>query len=506
MTEATTVLPSQPPRICVVGDLMLDRYTWGSVSRISPEAPIPVLAASQDEVRPGGAAYVGALLAALGCEVHLAGVVGNDPEAACLRTILSEQKVSNDGLFEDKNGRPTTCKHRYMGQAADRHSQQILRVDREDTAPICKKLTTSLRHYLIAALDQSDAVVVSDYGKGVFDEALLDFVRQECARRELPLLIDPIPGKSLAAYAGATLLKPNRHEAERFLNRPLHGFSSYQDAAEELLLRANVESVALTLDHEGMVVADSSSATHIPTTRRAVYDITGAGDVVISVLAYGAAAGWDLVQTATVANVAAGLAVEKFGAELVTWDEIQAALNRSQIPSRSKVCTAEEAATFAEDAKRKGQTVVFTNGCFDLLHAGHLAALEETSRLGDVLIVAVNSDASVADLKGPGRPIQDENHRARMLAGLQCVSRVVVFEEPTPLSLLQAIRPDVLAKGGTTGEVVGRDVVEAYGGRVMQTSTVDGLSTTELIQRIDGRHQQPRIRPSNNAGAIHEIH
>lgn len=506
MTEPFRPLPQSKPRICVIGDLMLDRYTWGGVSRISPEAPIPVLAANQDEVRPGGAAYVGALLSSLGCEVHLTGVIGPDSEAKCLRAILTDQKVPLDGLFVSEDNRPTTCKHRYMGQAADRHAQQILRVDREKTASITDITVKKICRFLKSALPVSDAVVVSDYGKGVVCPPLLEFIRQECNLRDLPLLVDPIPGKPLETYAGATLLKPNRREAELFLGQSLHAFSSYEAAAAELLRQAGTTSLAMTLDHEGIVIADAHSAKHIPTSQHKVYDITGAGDVVISVLALGMAAGWDLAYSSTVANVAAGLAVEKLGAELISWDEVHAAWTRQSQTSASKIQTLDEVAAFAMDARRKGQTIVFTNGCFDLLHAGHLSTLEEASRLGDVLIVAVNSDRSVAKLKGPSRPIQSQLDRARMLAGLACVSQVVVFDAPTPIGLLQTIHPDVLVKGGTTGEIVGRDIVEAYGGRVVQASMVGGISTTELIRRMDDREEPLRHPHGRKTEATHEIH
>lgn len=470
---------------------MLDRYTWGNTSRISPEAPIPVLIADQDEVRPGGAAYVASLLASLGCEVRLAGVVGDDAEASILRTILAEQGVALDGINSGETGRPTTSKLRFMGRVEDRHAQQILRVDREKSDRIPEEIEARLRSFLATACELSDAVVVSDYGKGVVGPSLLRFVRTECLRHHLPLLIDPIPGRSLDFYAGATLLKPNRRESEQLLRRSLHSFATYQDAAKELLRQAEAESVAMTLDHEGIVAADHHQVTHIPASPRVAHDITGAGDVVISVLAYGYAAGWNLADAAQIANLAAGVAVEKFGAELLTWNEIHASVGQQSLRSSFKISSLEEVLAFTENAKRLGQTVIFTNGCFDLLHSGHLTTLEEASRLGDVLIVAVNSDASVSRLKGPGRPIQDQVHRARMLAGLQCVSRVIVFDDPTPISLLEVIRPDVLIKGGTTGEIVGREVVQEYGGRVVQTHVAGELSTTSLIQHI---HRQASKR------------
>jgi D-beta-D-heptose 7-phosphate kinase/D-beta-D-heptose 1-phosphate adenosyltransferase len=481
--------PHRPPRIIVVGDVMLDRYTWGNVDRLSPEAPIPVLSADQEEVRPGGAASVAMLARHLEAEVTLLGVVGDDPEANVLTRILEEHQVDAIHLLPVAD-RPTTCKHRYIGRAAGRHPHQMLRVDRESTADINVDAVEKLMYSFESQLDGCQAVLIADYGKGVCTARFLHDAIARCRKNDIPVLVDPARGVEGRRYQGATLATPNRIEGELLAAEIVSTPHDALRVAAKLRLEFALNSVIVTLDREGLVVADFSGIEYLPTTPREVYDITGAGDMVLAMCGYGYAAGWGLRESAKLANVAAGLQVERFGVEPVEWPDIEARLTRS---SSVKVCDFHAAAAFASAARREGRRIVFTNGCFDLFHSGHLRTIEVAAAQGEVLIVAINSDASVRRLKGHGRPIIPAEQRAHVLAALECIDRVVVFDEETPHALLHAIRPDVLVKGGSTNQVVGSEIVEAYGGRIHRADLVPGLSTTGILERlpnsISGEHK-----------------
>lgn len=477
MSDTLPRRPERPPGIIVLGDVMLDRYTWGNVERVSPEAPIPILSADQEEVRPGGAASVAALLSQLEAHVTLLGVVGNDSEATVLERVLREHHVDVEGLVRVPE-RPTTCKQRFIGRAAGRHPHQMLRVDREVCSAINEPTETTLIDCLRQMLSECEAVLVSDYGKGVCTPRVLRQVIELCRSRSIPVLVDPARGVAGEHYRCATLLTPNRSESQLLAGTCVATPKDAIDVAQRLRAKLELDAVLVTLDREGLVVADAAGVEHLSTTPREVYDITGAGDMVLVICGYGSAAGWPLRETARWANVAAGLEVERFGVEPVTWAEIESEVTRA---SSHKVCTLQEAVAFAERAHRAGKRVVLTNGCFDLFHAGHLRTIEEAVAQGDVLIVAVNSDASVHRLKGAGRPVIHERQRADVIAALSCVDRVVIFDEETPHALLMAILPDVLVKGGSTGDIIGCEVVEEYGGRVHRAALVPNLSTTDLI-------------------------
>lgn len=486
MTHHLPPRPPRRPRIVVVGDLILDRYTWGDVSRVSPEAPIPILAVDTDEVRPGGAASVASLLTHLEADVTLLGVIGEDAAGRTLTRILHEQEIH----FETEwtvAGRPTTCKHRFVGRAAGRHPHQMLRVDQEVRSPLTSEIEARLLTAVQQILADTDVVLISDYAKGVCTPHLLAGMIEVCGRHETPILIDPARGADPQLYRGATLLTPNRLEAQMLSGKTIDDVDHALIVAENLRQKQNLAAVMVTLDRDGIALATAGDCRHIPTTPRDVYDITGAGDMVLAILGYATAAGWSLSESAAVANVAAGLEVERFGVEPVYWWEIDAELARDSATAfavPSKVCSLDEAVRLAEAARRRQQRIVFTNGCFDLFHAGHLQTLEHAASRGDVLFVAVNSDASVRRLKGSGRPVICDSQRAQLLAALACIDHVLIFDDATPHRLLTAIRPDILVKGGTTGHIEGREVVEAYGGRVERTGTIPQLSTTELIALV----------------------
>jgi D-beta-D-heptose 7-phosphate kinase/D-beta-D-heptose 1-phosphate adenosyltransferase len=476
------------PRILVIGDLILDRYTHGDAERVSPEAPVPVLLADDPEVRPGGAASVASLLGGLGADVVAAGVVGDDSDGRVLMRLLAEAGIDGRGVRCDPN-RPTTSKERFLGRAAGRHGQQILRVDRESRSPLPTHLEGEVAESLAVCSEGCSAVLVSDYGKGVCTPALLAVIADMCRQRGVPLLTDPTRVSDYGRYRGARVIKPNRQEAELVIGRPIHSPDEALTAGRELCSRWGFGAALVTLDRDGMALAQSDgSADWVPAKVRAVYDITGAGDISLAVLGLGHAAGLPLLASARLANAAAGLEVERLGVAPISRCELRAAV-AGQSGSGDKVVDADRLERLVASHRRAGRTIVFTNGCFDLLHIGHLACLEQASRLGDILVVGINTDASVRGLKGPDRPTVPENERAALVAALGCVHHVTLFGEPTPHRLLHLVRPDVLVKGGaySTEGVVGREVVEAYGGRVCVTRQVEGRSTTRILEQMAGR-------------------
>lgn len=548
-----------PPRILVIGDLILDRYTWGDAERVSPEAPVLILRVDSREVRLGGAASVAMLLRGLDADVTLAGVIGDDHEGRTLQALLDDEKIKVVGtvpvppesLYDRTNSRhaeassngrtgglkptllvdpsrPTTLKERFVGRAANRHPHQILRVDQEAREPLSAEIEDTLLGAILEHLgDYSpiDAVLISDYAKGVCTPRLLETVIAVANERQIPVIIDPARIADYARYAGATLLKPNRIQAELASGLSISSPEEAFAIADKLRRELRLPAVVITLDREGMVVvegaADGEAAReglnshefndgeggvrhHIPTQPRAVYDITGAGDMVLATLGVCLASGMPLADSASVANVAAGLEIEKLGVTPISREELQTALllsnpldregqaTRSALATTlssettisSKLTTIPELVELAYGYRTAGKRIVFTNGCFDLLHRGHVACLNEAAALGDVLIVAINSDASVRRLKGLGRPVINEDDRAAMLAALASVDHVLIFDEPTPCHILEVIRPDVLAKGGTTSEIVGREVVEVYGGQVCRLRESPGISTSHIVSRI----------------------
>jgi rfaE bifunctional protein nucleotidyltransferase chain/domain len=667
-----SLLPTLPrPRLLVIGDLILDKYTFGNADRVSPEAPVIVLRVDGKEVRLGGAASVAMLLRGLEAEVTLAGVVGDDSEGRTLRSLLRDEKIDSRLVLVDPS-RPTTAKERIMGRAANRHAHQIVRVDHETRDPIDAAIEEALIAGIIRELSLTrepqpsatssaeaevlsknpgattfaggkeafvadaasvgvstqaasptncnrpnlapaspsstldppsssaskpatpsrpspsstlhprssastspiTAILIADYAKGVCTPTLLRRVINLARGCRIPIIVDPARIADYTRYAGATLLKPNRTEAELATGRQILTPDDALAAARDLCDRFKIDSVIVTLDQEGMALASpafsreaqpstpspsstlhprSSASLHLPTTAREVYDITGAGDMVLAALGLCLASGMPLDQAAQLANIAAGLEVEKLGVAPITRAELCAALashpafsreaqpsalcpdastieaspNENQgayaaplaararpspssilhprsstvtepaaplsAPSRpspsstlhprssSKITDAASLRPLVAAYQNAARRIILTNGCFDLLHVGHVTMLEQAAALGDILIVAINSDASVRALKGPDRPVICELDRARMLASLACVDHVLIFNEPTPHNLLEMLRPDVLAKGGTTPEIIGREVVEAYGGRIVRLGTIPGISTTALL-------------------------
>ena len=480
------------PRLLVLGDPILDRYTWGNAQRVSPEAPVLVLDADDDEVRLGGAASVALLARGLDADVALAGAIGNDSDGRLLEQLLAQHQIET-GLLVNDPTRPTTVKQRFVGRASGRHPHQILRVDRERRDPIELAQQQILLHRIHESLPATDALLISDYGKGVCTPQLLKAVIAAARELKVPVVIDPCRGADYSAYAGASLVTPNRPEAEQAaaqaIGQPQHALA----AARRLCRLHSLEAVLVTLDRQGMALCQTGGTEEIiPAKARSVYDVTGAGDMVLAMVGLGLAARIPLSVSVRLANQAAGLEVERFGIMPVARSELREQLQESSLTAR-KLVSVDQLARLAATCREAGKTIVFTNGCFDLLHVGHVAYLEQASRLGQVLVVAVNSDRSVRRLKGPGRPIIAEADRAALLAALGCVDHVVIFDGDTPHELLRTIRPHVLVKGGTytVAEVVGREVVEAYGGQIRIAGRVPGVSTTAIVTALQNGSEQP---------------
>ncbi len=474
-----------PVRLIVLGDLMLDQYTHGEAERISQEAPIIVLRATQQQSRPGGAANVANMVQALGGQAWCAGVVGDDEAGRGLRATLRAAGVDDGGILVDPN-RPTTRKERFVGCTDGRNAHQILRVDHEVRAPLAEPLERELAEAILARLPACDGLLISDYGKGVCTPALLARVIAAARALGVPVLVDPLRGSDYQRYRGATLLKPNRVETGLVTGTSIQSSQDALAAGRRLCEQLELDLAVVTLDRDGMaLVARSGQGTLFATQARAVYDITGAGDMVLSALGVFLCGGLPPHLAVQLANAAAGLEVEQVGVVTVTRGELRDHLLHAEPPA-SKIVDAQTATVLAEHYRRQGQRVVFTNGCYDLLHAGHVLSLAAAAAEGDVLFVGVNSDRTIRSLKGPQRPIVSEQDRMAVLAALGCVSHVVLFDDATPHALLHAIRPDVLVKGGTyaVSEVVGREVVEAYGGTVRVTPVVDGLSTTRIVESV----------------------
>ena len=480
------------PRVLLVGDVMLDRYVWGDVERISPEAPIPILRIERQEHRLGGAGSVAAMLATLGAETILASVVGDDDEGRTVCGLLDNLDI-NRRLVLTVNDRATTVKQRLLGRAQHRYPHQMMRVDRESAHPISAAALEQLLEGIVRCIDEVDLVLVSDYNKGVckgeFFSRLIELARAVGA----PVVADPVKDADYHRYAGCTCITPNRAEAARALGTrittPQEGL-----AAAGQLLDFGLQAVIVTLDSDGMAWADRSGQVRLfPARPRQVCDITGAGDMVLSVLGYMLAAGADMPEAIEVANVAGGLEVERLGVVPLTRSEIAAELAH-ELPAGQKVLILENLPAVLQRLRLAGKRIVMTNGCFDLLHPGHVASLQEARKQGDCLLVAINSDRSVREIKGPGRPVIDAQGRSETLAALACVDYVIVFDEPSVAGLVERVQPDVLVKADqyTTEQVVGHESVLRRGGQVVSVPMRPPYSTSGLIERIQNLPSRKR--------------
>ncbi len=461
-------------RVLVVGDLMLDRYWHGPTSRISPEAPVPVVHVKQDEQRAGGAGNVALNIAALGAKASLLGLVGEDEAAVALETLLKNAGVLC--LFQAMPHHPTITKLRVMS----RH-QQLIRLDFEDGFEDTDK--AMLLHHYHAELMQSQVAVLSDYGKGTLSR-IQDFIRL-AKQLKKPVLVDP-KGSDFSIYRQATLITPNLSEFEAVVGRCA---DQQQIVARgiNLLTELELEALLVTRGEHGMtLLTRDQEPLHLPTHAREVFDVTGAGDTVISVLAASLAAKKSLAEATQLANIGAGIVVGKMGTATVNTEELANALHGPRAHHKG-VCSLPELLKERAAAKLNGEKIVATNGCFDILHPGHVRYLQQAKTLGDRLVVLVNSDASVQRLKGPQRPVNPLQHRMEMLAALECVDWVVEFEQDTPQQVIAQLLPDILVKGGDYTDITGiagHESVLANGGEVKILSFIEGHSTTSIIQTI----------------------
>jgi D-beta-D-heptose 7-phosphate kinase/D-beta-D-heptose 1-phosphate adenosyltransferase len=476
------------PRILVLGDLILDRYTWGNAERVSQEAPVILLRADKREARLGGAANVAQMLRGLEAECVLCGVVGDDPAGGEVRRLLGAAGVDDAAVVADA-ARPTTVKERFLGRAANRHAHQILRVDSEVRDPLSPDLAEELVARIDARLADCNAVLISDYDKGVCTPGLLRFVIDAARHRGLPVIVDPSRGVDYARYRGATTMTPNRTEAQMGAGLPVASIEEAFAAGQRLCQTLDLASSIVTLDREGMaLMRRDGRSEHLPTRPRSVYDITGAGDMVLATVGVALASGLSLEEACRLANIAGGLEVEQVGVVPITRDQIRADLLRAGRQGE-KLRTLDELLPILAADRQAGRRIVFTNGCFDLLHVGHATYLAEAAARGDVLIVGLNSDAGVRRLKGPGRPIIGAADRAGLLSALAAVDHVLIFDDPTPIELIRRIRPDVLVKGGDyrhapPDEIPGAEFVRSYGGELYLAALVEGVSTSQIVKTV----------------------
>ncbi|MFN0130947.1 MAG: D-glycero-beta-D-manno-heptose 1-phosphate adenylyltransferase [Phycisphaerales bacterium] len=477
----------RPFRALVVGDFMLDQLWYGEAERLSADAPVPVLHVTRTEDRPGGSANVCLDLAAMQGSVCALGVVGDDAEGRALAAALVAAGVDGSALVIDRD-RPTTVKRNLIGLAQARHPQKMFRVDVESREPLSGAATRRLLDEFERRLPGTDVVCIEDYAKGVCSEEVCQGVIERSRRAGVPVFVDPARLEDYGKYRGCTAITPNRTEAEAATGLKTHGQADAvhnAHLAHDLVAKLDAEAVVLTLDRHGALLLErGGKPMAVPTVAREVYDVTGAGDMFLAGLAAARAQGAAWGDAVRFANAAAGLEVEVFGVAPIPLERIH-----HEILSHGrhgKLRTIEQARVQAAAARREGRRVVFTNGCFDILHSGHVTLLERAAAFGDVLIVGLNSDQSVRGLKGQGRPVNTQEDRARVLGALACVAAVVVFDEETPMSLIEALRPDVLVKGTdyAKSQVVGASVVEAYGGRVELVPLVEGRSTTGTIDRL----------------------
>ncbi len=463
--------------ILVIGDVMLDTYYTGDVKRISPEAPVPVFRKKTERSVLGGAANVAANLVAAGQNVSMMSMIGNDEVGEKLKKIFEEQGINTDLIIPLE--RHTTEKTRFLAA----NNQQVLRLDVEDIDPLstsdCEKMIKKLED----RIDGFDLILISDYLKGLLTYDFVQAVIYKAKEKSIPVIID-VKDTKFEKYAGATLLKPNLKEIADLTGLPVNTDEEIVEASIKLKTQCNVDYVLTTCGGRGMVIVGDGEPYFIPAFGQEVYDVTGAGDTTIAYLGTCMVNGFSMREAVDIANLAAGIQVSKVGTSSVCWSEIRERLVDQSNDAVHKIINGKAIERFRRDHRE--QKIVFTNGCFDILHVGHIRYLQEAAKLGDILIIGINSDESVKRLKGPERPINNQSERAEMLGALGFVDYVAIFDEDTPLNLINIIQPDVLVKGGdyTPDDVVGKREVEDRGGKLVLIPFVEGKSTTNIIEKI----------------------
>lgn len=467
-------------KVLIVGDVMLDRYWHGGTSRISPEAPVPVVSVNQMEEKAGGAGNVALNVASLGGQASLFSLTGDDDIANLLVRLLEEEKV--ECVFERLKTAPTITKLRVISK-----HQQLIRLDIENRFP--KDASHLLSQSFKEHLDAAQVVILSDYAKGTLDkpQAFIEAAKQ----KNIPVLVDP-KGDDFSIYRGATIITPNLKEFEAIVGQCISEEQLYE-RAQNLMRNLQLSALLVTRGEDGMTLFQHDVLPlHMPTQAKEVYDVTGAGDTVIASFALGLGTGMPYADVMRLANTAAGITVSKLGAATVTPEELRLALNNICVTEHQGMVGEHDLAYLVQEAQKRGERVVMTNGCFDILHAGHIAYLNEARALGDRLIVAVNTDVSVKRLKGAERPFNSLTERMAVLSGLRAVDWVVSFDDDTPKRLIEAVKPDILVKGGDykISEIAGADFVLSRGGQVKSLSFVDGLSTSNLVRAIQSAREE----------------
>lgn len=481
-------------RVMVVGDFMLDQYLYGNAERLSPDAPVPVLAVEREESIPGGSSNVCMCLKALRCEVLAVGVTGADDADTLLRRQLGKQGVNTEGLIAD-GGRPTTVKRSYIGLAQHRHPQKMFRADFETRESISVETGERILNYVKEHLHEADVICLEDYNKGVLTHQVCEGVIGLANERGIPVLVDPASIEDYSKYRGATAITPNRTEAEKATGLKSEGMDAIHVMAEQLRDALDLQATVLTLDRQGALLLEQGAEPKlVPTVARSVYDVTGAGDMVLAMLAAAVGNKADWTTAVMLANIAAGLEVEHFGVKPIPIEDVIVSVLQQSQTAQGKIRNVEQLGPELTAWRSQGKKVAFTNGCFDILHAGHVELLRGARAQGDLLVLAVNTDVSISSLKGPERPIVPQEDRAMVLSALDCVDYVIFFgdgsggENDTPVPLIQQLKPDVLIKGGDykKEDVVGWEIVEGYGGKVVTIPPVAGRSTTNIVERIKG--------------------
>lgn len=473
------------PRVLLVGDFMLDSYVYGDALRISPEAPVPVLKVVRREDKCGGAASVAADIAALGAKAVCIGVIGNDQNGRILTALLEKTGADTNGLLAIDN-RPTTTKQRLVGLAQHRHQQQLMRIDEEDSSPLDSHCSQQILNLYKSAIKQADIVCLQDYAKGMLCESLTREFISIANKEGKIILVDPPLRNDYSKFTGVSAITPNRQEASMVVGFSIDTSDDAEKAASCLLDKFDLEAAIITMDKDGAYLKTKQRSMLVPTIARTVYDVTGAGDVVLAAMAVALASGWQYYDAVSLANIAGGLEVEKFGVATVSRDEIIAELANRCGEKFGKIITQEQLDEVLSYHRAAKETIVFTNGCFDVLHRGHTTYLKFAKEQGDLLIVGLNSDSSIRENKGPTRPINSQHDRAEVLSALEYVDYVVIFDEPTPAEIIPKVCPNVLVKGEDWKDkgVVGQEFVESKGGKVVLAKLVEGKSSTNIINKM----------------------
>ena len=487
-----TVTNFGSPKILVVGDFMLDVYTYGDALRISPEAPVPVLKVTKTDYRCGGAGSVAADLAALGAIPYCLGVIGEDPNGKILTQKLTEAGADITGLFTSSD-RPTISKQRLIGLAQHRHPQQLIRMDEESVEMLSDRLCEEILQTYKDKLHQVDIVCLQDYNKGLLNSSLCREMIKLGIRAGKKVIVDPSLTDDYSKYTGATLITPNRKESSAVVGFEVKTAEAAAKAAKQLADKFKLKAVVITLDKEGAYLKTDKISEIIPTRGRSVYDVTGAGDMVLATLAVALAAGCDYKTAVHISNITGGIEVEKFGAATVTIEEIIDEILSQTRDKSTKVHSTDYLVEKLNWHRRQKQTIVFTNGCFDVLHTGHIEFLKFCRAQGNIVVLGLNSDSSVKTIKGSDRPLNNQLDRAAVLAALETVDYITIFDEPDPLDLIKKLKPDILVKGKDWEDkgVVGADFVQSYGGKVVLAPLVEGKSSTAAIEKMKSLKKKP---------------